>query len=159
MSLLRIYRTTSHQLPRVRQQQFSSTSFRRQTSITVPRHPVAIPYTDTCPSPTCECTATTPADLDIDRKSPLLNTVAAYAEQVVICTGQEDWASRIENDEGETGDFVRGLKGVIGKGSAAFDVGWFSLSRDFHECKDRRHIHCIHANELLKHYSRSITSS
>lgn len=96
---------------------FSTAPLRRQASI--------IPYTQTCPSPTCEC-ASTPPDLDIDRKTPLLNTMAAYSEQVIICTGKEDWTSNIENEEGATGEFVKGLKSVIGKGGIGFDVGWFS---------------------------------
>ncbi|KAL6708320.1 hypothetical protein ACN47E_003244 [Coniothyrium glycines] len=79
-----------------------------------------IPYTQTCPSPTCECAAT-PVDLDIDHKTPLLNTMAAYSEQVIICTGKQDWVSNIEQEEGATGHFVRGLKGVIGKGGSGFD--------------------------------------
>ncbi|CAO2648389.1 Nn.00g076560.m01.CDS01 [Neocucurbitaria sp. VM-36] len=98
--------------PRIFRCQFSTTPLRRQASI--------IPYTQTCPSPTCEC-ASTPPDLDIDRKTPLLNTMAAYSEQVIICTGKEDWTSNIENEEGETGEFVKGLKGVIGKGGVGFD--------------------------------------
>jgi hypothetical protein len=48
--------------------------------------------------------------------------MAPYAEQVILCTGKEDWASNIEQEEGATGDFVSGLKGVIGKGAEAFDV-------------------------------------
>jgi hypothetical protein len=48
--------------------------------------------------------------------------MAAYAEQVILCTGQEDWHSNIEQEDGATGDFVKGLKGVIGKGGEAFDV-------------------------------------
>ncbi|KAI1531803.1 Suc-Fer-like domain containing protein [Pyrenophora tritici-repentis] len=47
--------------------------------------------------------------------------MATYSEQIVFCTGKEDWVSNIEQEEGETGDFVKGLKGVIGKGSPAFD--------------------------------------
>lgn len=66
-----------------------------------------------------------PADLDIDRKTPLLNTMAPYAEQVIFCTGKKDWVSNIEQEEGETGDFVKGLKSVIGKGAPGFDVGSF----------------------------------
>lgn len=94
---------------------FSTTSARFQS---------AIPYTPSCPSPTCECAAT-PPDLDIDRKTPLLNTMAAYSEQVILCTEKGDWVSNIEQEEGETGEFVRGLKGVIGKGGPGFDVGLF----------------------------------
>ncbi|OAL55485.1 Sucraseferredoxin-like protein, partial [Pyrenochaeta sp. DS3sAY3a] len=84
------------------------------------RHQSTIPYTETCPSPTCQC-GSTPADLDIDRKARLLNTASAYSEQVIICTGKEDWASNIEHEEGATGEFVKGLKSVIGRGSPGFD--------------------------------------
>jgi len=48
--------------------------------------------------------------------------MAAYAEQVILCTGKEDWHSNIEQEDGATGDFVKGLKSVIGKGGEAFDV-------------------------------------
>ncbi|EUC48990.1 hypothetical protein COCMIDRAFT_85869 [Bipolaris oryzae ATCC 44560] len=91
---------------------FSTTRLRFQSS--------SIPYTPTCPSPTCEC-ASAPKDLDIDRKTPLLNTMAPYSEQVVFCTGKDDWASNIEQEGGDTGDFVKGLKNVIGKGAPGFD--------------------------------------
>ncbi|KZM24645.1 aminoacyl-tRNA editing [Ascochyta rabiei] len=94
---------------------FSTTATRFQS----PVH--SIPYTESCPAPTCAC-ASTPADLDIDRKTPLLNTMAPYAEQVLICTGKEDWTSKLEDEGGATGEFVKGLKGVIGKGGPAFDV-------------------------------------
>jgi hypothetical protein len=48
--------------------------------------------------------------------------MAPYSEHVVLCTGKDDWHSNIEQEEGATGDFVKGLKGVIGKGGEAFDV-------------------------------------
>jgi leucyl-tRNA synthetase len=51
--------------------------------------------------------------------------MAAYSEQVIFCTGKEDWVSNIEQEEDATGEFVRGLKGVIGKGGPGFDVGLF----------------------------------
>ncbi|KAH9882889.1 hypothetical protein J1614_000255, partial [Plenodomus biglobosus] len=92
----------------------------RQFSTVTSWRQASIPYTQTCPSPTCECAAM-PPDLDIDRKSPLLNTMAAYSEQVVICTGKDNWVSNIEQEEGETGDFVKGLKSIIGKGGPGFD--------------------------------------
>lgn len=53
--------------------------------------------------------------------------MASYSEQVVFCTGKNDWTSNIEQEEGETGDFVKGLKGVIGKGAPGFDVSSFFL--------------------------------
>jgi hypothetical protein len=111
MPLIRVSRAA---IPRALRS-FSTTSARSQS---------AIPYTPSCPSPTCECAATPPG-LDIDRKTPLLNTMAAYSEQVVFCTGKEDWVSNIEQEEDGTGEFVRGLKDVIGKGSPGFDVGLF----------------------------------
>jgi hypothetical protein len=86
-----------------------------------------IPTTQTCPSPTCAC-ASTPPDLDIDRTTPLLNTMAPYARHVVLCTGKADWHSNIEQEDGATGEFTKGLKGVIGKGGEAFDVCPFPLS-------------------------------
>ncbi|KAJ4378875.1 hypothetical protein N0V86_005749 [Didymella sp. IMI 355093] len=47
--------------------------------------------------------------------------MAPYTEQVLVATGKEDWTSNLEDDEGATADFVKGLKGVIGKGGEAFD--------------------------------------
>jgi hypothetical protein len=90
----------------------------------------AIPTVATCPSPTCSC-ASAPADLDIDRKTPLLNTMAAYSSQVILSTGKTDWHSTIEQDSGATGTFVSGLKSVIGKGSEAFDVCSFPFCLAF----------------------------
>jgi leucyl-tRNA synthetase len=48
--------------------------------------------------------------------------MATYSEQVILCTGKQDWVSNIEQEAGETGDFVKGLKSVIGKGAPGFDV-------------------------------------
>jgi hypothetical protein len=63
-----------------------------------------------------------------------LNTVAAYSEQVILSTGQEDWHSNIEQEDGATGAFVKGLKGVIGKGGEAFDVCVFPLLHEKYAC-------------------------
>jgi hypothetical protein len=98
----------------------------RAFSTTLPRlqfpiQPNPIPYVEACPSPTCAC-APAPPDLDIDRKTPLLNTMAPYTEQVLLCTGKDDWTSNLEDDGGDTATFVKGLKSVIGKGGSAFDV-------------------------------------
>lgn len=73
---------------------------------------------------TCPC-AGTPPELDIDRKTPLLHTMAPYSEQVLLCTGKEDWTSRIEDEASSAGDFVRGLRGEIGRGGKGFDVCLF----------------------------------
>ncbi|KAF3000843.1 Leucyl-tRNA synthetase, mitochondrial [Curvularia kusanoi] len=47
--------------------------------------------------------------------------MAPYTEQVLLCTGKEDWTSNLEDDSGATADFVKGLKSIIGKGGEAFD--------------------------------------
>lgn len=93
----------------------------RHFSSSAPRCQSSIAHIPSCPSPTCLC-APMPRDLDIDRKTPLLHTMAPYSEQVVICTGKDDWTSRVEDEESDAGDFVRGIKGVIGRGGKAFDV-------------------------------------
>lgn len=92
----------------------------RSFSSTRARPTPRIPYTATCPAPTCACGAT-PRGLDIDRTTPLLHTMAPYAEQVLLCTGAGDWRSNLE-DDGAAGEFVRGLKREIGKGAPGFDV-------------------------------------
>jgi hypothetical protein len=74
--------------------------------------------------------------------------MAAYSEQVILCTGKEDWHSNIEQDEGPTGAFVKGLKGVIGKGGQAFDVCSFPSASN-----TRREVLTV------CNYSRSIMSS
>ncbi|KAF1833125.1 hypothetical protein BDW02DRAFT_640265 [Decorospora gaudefroyi] len=92
----------------------------RSFSTARPRFQSTIPHTRTCPAPSCKC-GSTPPDLDIDRKTPLLNTMALYSEQVILCTGKSDWASNLEQESGPAGEFARLLKGAIGKGSPGFD--------------------------------------
>lgn len=93
----------------------------RNYSSTTPLRRAPIQYTPTCPPPTDAC-ACSPPGLDIDRTSPLLNTMAAHSAHVVVCTGKDDWPSRIDDSPGAAGDFVRGVRGEIGKGGRAFDV-------------------------------------
>ncbi|KAH6642692.1 Sucrase/ferredoxin-like-domain-containing protein [Boeremia exigua] len=112
VSFLRLSRARTPCIRAIRS--FSTTTPRLQSPVS------SIPYTEPCPSPTCAC-ASAPPDLDIDRKTPLLNTMAPYTEQVLLCTGKEDWTSNLEDDESATADFVKGLKGVIGRGGEAFD--------------------------------------
>jgi len=76
-----------------------------------------------------------PPDLDIDQKSSLANTMPHYAEQLILCTGQEDWSSRIEDEAGGTGEFVRGVRDVLGMGKGAkgtIDVCTFHLIPQYH---------------------------
>ncbi|KAF2688515.1 hypothetical protein K458DRAFT_293568 [Lentithecium fluviatile CBS 122367] len=95
--------------------QFQSALRLRALSTTAP-----IPHTPICPSPTCTCSPT-PPNLDIDRKTPLLHTMASYSQHLLVCTGKDNWSSRIEDETTPSGDFVRGVKGVIGKGGEGFD--------------------------------------
>lgn len=96
---------------------------------------------DTCPPPTtdplpaCDCdptvvaAAAATADLDIDRAGKLEGAFSPYAEQVLVCTGKDDWASRVEEDEGADGggDVLRGFKALFGRGGRFSDVGHFFL--------------------------------
>ena len=59
--------------------------------------------------------------------------MAAYAQQIVVCTGQRDWTSRIEDDGKEQGwgEFVRGLRRLMGRGGPYADVSHVSVSRPY----------------------------
>lgn len=62
-----------------------------------------------------------PEGLDIDHKAQLNGNITSYAEQVLICTGKDDWPSRIEEDN--SGDnLAADLKELIGRGGVFSDV-------------------------------------
>jgi hypothetical protein len=62
-----------------------------------------------------------PEGFEIDYSKPLNGTMAAYSEQVLICTGQNDWKSRIEEENG--GDnLAADLKELLGRGGIYSDV-------------------------------------
>jgi len=88
--------------------------------------PPPFPVTKSCPEPSCDCppTPAMPEGLTVDYEQPLNGTMAAYAQQLLICTGQRDWTSRIEDDGKEKGwgDLVRGLKKLLGRGGPYADV-------------------------------------
>ncbi|KAL2828292.1 Sucrase/ferredoxin-like-domain-containing protein [Aspergillus cavernicola] len=87
--------------------------------------PPPFPVTKTCSEPRCSCppTPSMPEGLPLDHDHPLSGTMAAYAQQIVICTGQRDWTSRIEDDgKGQSwGEVVRGVKGLMGRGGLYAD--------------------------------------
>ncbi|KAI9371695.1 Sucrase/ferredoxin-like-domain-containing protein [Aspergillus egyptiacus] len=87
--------------------------------------PPPFPIIKTCPEPRCSCPSTPsmPEGLPLDHDHPLGGTMAAYAQQIVICTGQRDWTSRIEDDgKGKSwGGLVRGLKALMGRGGPYAD--------------------------------------
>ena len=89
--------------------------------------PPPFPVTETCPENCCATpTPAMPEGLPIDYEQPLNGTMAAYAQQLLICTGQRDWTSRIEDDgkgEGQVwGDLARGLRKLMGRGGRFADV-------------------------------------
>lgn len=98
--------------------------------------PPPFPITDACLEPTCDCPSTPamPEGLPIDHDQALNGTMAAYTQQLLVCTGQRDWTSRIEND-GENqgwGNLVRGLKRLLGRGGPYLDVCAYFLSELLH---------------------------
>lgn len=85
--------------------------------------PRILPTVATCPSPTCQCAEmpALPKGSEIDHKSPMNGVIAGYAEQVLICTGKDDWPSKIEEDNG--GDnLAADLKELFGRGGTYADV-------------------------------------
>jgi hypothetical protein len=71
-----------------------------------------------------------PEGLEIDHSKPLNGTMAAYAEQVLVCTGKDDWLSRIE-DENSGDNLAADIKELIGRGGVYSDVFLPSLSYPF----------------------------
>ncbi|KAL2074246.1 hypothetical protein VTL71DRAFT_8024 [Oculimacula yallundae] len=80
------------------------------------------PTVSTCPSPTCSCASMPPMPegLPIDHSKPLNGTMAPYAEQVLICTGKDDWMSRIE-EENSGDNLAADIKELIGRGGVYSD--------------------------------------
>ena len=108
-------------------QLLSSTSYRFDRPRARLDIPPPFPVIKSCPDPTCGCplTPSMPEGLPIDHDQALNGTMVSYAQQLLVCTGQRDWASRIEDDgEGKAwGKLVRGLKRLMGRGGPYLDVG------------------------------------
>lgn len=85
--------------------------------------PPPFPTVQACPSPTCSCAETPalPEGLEIDHARPLSGTMAAYTEQVLICTGKDDWMSRIE-EENSGDNLAADIKELMGRGGMYSDV-------------------------------------
>merc|ERR1712113_261434 len=94
--------------------------------IDIPFTPPPVPVIEKCPVPTCPCSAA-PDGLQIEREQNINGSMAAYAEQVLLCTGRSDWASRIETEENADGEIVRQLKSFLGPGGKFSDVRRDSL--------------------------------
>jgi len=61
-----------------------------------------------------------PSGLEIDHERPLNGTMASYAEQVLICTGKDDWVSRIE-EENSGDNLAADIKELVGRGGMFSD--------------------------------------
>jgi hypothetical protein len=88
------------------------------------------PIVPSCPSPTCECAATPemPDGLEIDHAGKLNGVVSSYAEQVLVCTGKDDWMSRIE-EENSGDNLAADIKELFGRGGVYSDVSSCSRRR------------------------------
>lgn len=64
-----------------------------------------------------------PEGLPIDHSKPLNGTMAPYAEQVLICTGKDDWESKIE-DENAGDNLAADIKELMGRGGVFSDVSF-----------------------------------
>ncbi|KAH8888746.1 hypothetical protein GQ53DRAFT_748654 [Thozetella sp. PMI_491] len=82
----------------------------------------AFPTVQACPSPTCDCAATPdmPDGFEIDHKTLLNGLISSFAQQVLVCTGKDDWPSRIEEDN--SGDnLAADLRELVGRGGVYND--------------------------------------
>lgn len=62
-----------------------------------------------------------PEGLAIDHKTKLNGLISNYAQHVLICTGKDDWPSKIE-DENSGDNLAADLKELIGRGGVYNDV-------------------------------------
>ncbi|KAK4453171.1 Sucrase/ferredoxin-like-domain-containing protein, partial [Podospora aff. communis PSN243] len=92
------------------------------------KKPAPFPTIATCPSPTCPCapTPSMPPGFEIDRKTPLNGLISNYAQHVLICTGKNDWPSKIEDDSGD--NLAADLKELIGGRGAVFSDPFQNVS-------------------------------
>jgi hypothetical protein len=77
----------------------------------------------TCPAPSCACAPTPelPEGFSIDHKAPLNGLISNYSQHVLVCTGKDDWPSRIEEDN--SGDnLAADLRELVGPRGKFSDV-------------------------------------
>lgn len=86
------------------------------------RHRRPIQTISSCPDPTCACAEmpSFPDGLEIDHSRPLNGSVPAYSKQLLICTGQPNWTSRIE-EENSGDNLAADVKELIGRGGIFSD--------------------------------------
>ncbi|TLS26221.1 hypothetical protein PpBr36_04523 [Pyricularia pennisetigena] len=91
------------------------------SSISSSRKP-AFPTIESCPPPTCSCqpTPNMAEGFEIDHGTKLNGLMPAYQQHVLVCTGKDDWASKIEDEDG--GDnLAADLRGFFGRGGSLSD--------------------------------------
>ncbi|CZT18794.1 related to sucrose cleavage protein [Ramularia collo-cygni] len=113
-----IFRHGGKRVAQVLRPAYAATSHRLASRIAIPFTPPPFPVIETCPSPTCQCREA-PAGLEIEREQSLNGSMAAYAEQILISTGKNDWKSRIEEEEGAV--LIRQMKKLLLKGGKYVD--------------------------------------
>jgi hypothetical protein len=102
----------------------ASPARRHASKIAIPFAPPPVPVIPSCPAPTCACRESPPG-LEIERETDINGSMASYARQILVCTGRDDWTSKIEEEEDAV--LVRRLKGFLGRGGKFQDVrGWVS---------------------------------
>ena len=69
-----------------------------------------------------------PEGLEIDHKSPLNGLISSYAQSVLVCTGNADWPSRIE-EENSGDNLAADLKELVGRGGVYNDVSYGTAGR------------------------------
>lgn len=114
-----IFRHGGRRATQVFPQRVSGAKRSYASRIDLPFTPPPVPVVEACPVPTCQCRET-PAGLDIEREQNINGSMAAYAEQVLISTGRNDWTSRIENEDEAV--LVKQLKRFLGPGGKYSDV-------------------------------------
>ena len=101
----------------------SASASPRRALATKSNNPPPFPTIPTCPAPTCACAAspTLPSGFEIDHKAPLNGLISNYAQHVLVCTGEDDWPSRIEDAHG--GDnLAADLRELVGPKGKFSDV-------------------------------------
>jgi hypothetical protein len=62
-----------------------------------------------------------PDDLPIDHKTTLNGLISNYSQQVLVCTGKDDWPSKIETED-EGNNLAADLRKLIGPKGVYSDV-------------------------------------
>jgi hypothetical protein len=92
---------------------------RYASRIEIPFQPPPVPVIESCPVPTCQCRQM-PEGLQIEQEQNINGSMPAYAQQVLVSTGRNNWASKIEDDEGNP--VARRLKSFLGRGGKYSNV-------------------------------------